>query len=182
MNNKHTVEVDFTGFKNLLIWTKPGAEYLSIEPWNGLPDYLGFDKTIENKKDIIERANKLLKDLELYEHKDKYPSEVSGGMQQRVAIARSIINNPKVIFGDEPTGALNSSTGKVVLDMLSEINDKGQSIVMVTHDIKTALRANRILYIKDGRIDGELNLGKYTEENARERRERVQEFLEEKSW
>ena len=87
-------------------------------------------------------------------------------MQQRVAIARSIINNPKVIFGDEPTGALNSSTGKVVLDMLSEINDKGQSIVMVTHDIKTALRANRILYIKDGRIDGELNLGKYTEENA----------------
>jgi putative ABC transport system ATP-binding protein len=63
--------------------------------------------------------------------------------------------------------------------MLSEINDKGQSIVMVTHDIKTALRANRILYIKDGRIDGELNLGKYTEENARERRERVQEFLEE---
>ena len=131
---------------------------------------------------IIERTNKLLKDLELYEHKDKYPSEVSGGMQQRVAIARSIINNPKVIFGDEPTGALNSSTGKVVLDMLSEINDKGQSIVMVTHDIKTALRANRILYIKDGRIDGELNLGKYTEENARERRERVQEFLEEKSW
>ena len=103
-------------------------------------------------------------------------------MQQRVAIARSIINNPKVIFGDEPTGALNSSTGKVVLDMLSEINDKGQSIVMVTHDIKTALRANRILYIKDGRIDGELNLGKYTEENARERREKVQEFLEEKSW
>ena len=66
--------------------------------------------------------------------------------------------------------------------MLSEINDKGQSIVMVTHDIKTALRANRILYIKDGRIDGELNLGKYTEENDRERREKVQEFLEEKSW
>ena len=156
---------------------------------NLLPDLTIFENVTyaaiynrKNKKDIIERANKLLKDLELYEHKDKYPSEVSGGMQQRVAIARSIINNPKVIFGDEPTGALNSSTGKVVLDMLSEINDKGQSIVMVTHDIKTALRANRILYIKDGRIDGELNLGKYTEENARERREKVQEFLEEKSW
>ena len=156
---------------------------------NLLPDLTIFENVTyaaiynrKNKKDIIERANKLLKDLELYEHKDKYPSEVSGGMQQRVAIARSIINNPKVIFGDEPTGALNSSTGKVVLDMLSEINDKGQSIVMVTHDIKTALRANRILYIKDGRIDGELNLGKYTEENDRERREKVQEFLEEKSW
>lgn len=136
----------------------------------------------KNKKEVIERANKLLKDLDLYEHKEKYPSEVSGGMQQRTAIARSVINNPKIIFGDEPTGALNSSTGKVVLDILSDMNNEGQSIVMVTHDMKTALRANRILYIKDGRIDGELNLGKYTEENINERKERLQEFLEEKSW
>lgn len=136
----------------------------------------------KNKKEVIERANKLLKDLDLYEHKEKYPSEVSGGMQQRTAIARSVINNPKIIFGDEPTGALNSSTGKVVLDILSDMNNEGQSIVMVTHDMKTALRANRILYIKDGRIDGELNLGKYTEENINERKERLQGFLEEKSW
>lgn len=136
----------------------------------------------KNKKEVQKKVEELLKNLDLYEHKDKYPSEVSGGMQQRVAIARAIINNPKVIFGDEPTGALNSSTGKVVLDILSEINDKGQSIVMVTHDIKSALRANRILYIKDGRIDGELNLGKYSEENIKERREKLQNFLEEKSW
>lgn len=136
----------------------------------------------KNKKEVIERSNKLLKDLDLYEHKEKYPSEVSGGMQQRTAIARSVINNPKIIFGDEPTGALNSSTGKVVLDILSDMNNEGQSIVMVTHDMKTALRANRILYIKDGRIDGELNLGKYTEENINERKERLQGFLEEKSW
>lgn len=136
----------------------------------------------KNKKEVIERANKLLKDLDLYEHREKYPSEVSGGMQQRVAIARAVINNPQIIFGDEPTGALNSSTGKMVLDILSDMNNEGQSIVMVTHDMKTALRANRILYIKDGRIDGELNLGKYTEENINERKERLQEFLEEKSW
>lgn len=136
----------------------------------------------KNKKEVIERANKLLMDLDLYEHKEKYPSEVSGGMQQRTAIARAVINNPQIIFGDEPTGALNSSTGKLVLDILSDMNNEGQSIVMVTHDVKTALRANRILYIKDGRIDGELNLGKYTEENINERKERLQGFLEEKSW
>lgn len=136
----------------------------------------------KNKKEILKRAEKLLKDLEIYEDKDKYPSEVSGGMQQRVAIARAIINEPKVIFGDEPTGALNSSTGKMVLDILSNINHKGQSIVMVTHDVKSALRANRVLYIKDGRIDGEINLGKYNEENIKERKEKLQKFLEEKSW
>ncbi|WP_250672785.1 ABC transporter ATP-binding protein [Paraclostridium ghonii] len=136
----------------------------------------------KNKKEVQKKAKQILKSLDLYEHKDKYPAEVSGGMQQRVAIARAIINEPKIIFGDEPTGALNSSTGQMVLDILSEINNKGQSIVMVTHDIKCALRANRVLYIKDGRIDGELNLGKYSEENIKERREKLQNFLEEKSW
>lgn len=136
----------------------------------------------KNKKEVQKKAQQILKSLDLYEHKDKYPAEVSGGMQQRVAIARAIINEPKIIFGDEPTGALNSSTGQMVLDILSEINNKGQSIVMVTHDIKSALRANRVLYIKDGRIDGELNIGKYSEENIKERREKLQNFLEEKSW
>lgn len=156
---------------------------------NLLPDLTIYENVVyaaiydkKNKKEIQERAIELLKELDLYEHREKYPSEVSGGMQQRTAIARAIINNPKVIFGDEPTGALNSSTGKMVLDILTNLNNKGQSIVMVTHDMKSALRANRILYIKDGRIDGELNLGKYSEENSKERRERLQTFLDEKSW
>ncbi|MGL4107511.1 ABC transporter ATP-binding protein [Clostridium sp. LP20] len=139
-----------------------------------------YDK--KNKKDIQDKADKLLKELDLYEHKDKYPSEISGGMQQRVAIARAIINEPEIIFGDEPTGALNSSMGATVLDILSYINDKGQSIVMVTHDIKSALRGNRILYINDGRIDGEVNLGKYNAGNYKERKNKLQRFLEEKSW
>lgn len=139
-----------------------------------------YDK--KNKKYIPNRAKELLRELDLYEHKDKYPSEVSGGMQQKVAIARSVINKPEIIFGDEPTGALNSSTGKIVLDLLSDINDKGQSIVMVTHDMKSALRANRILYIRDGRVDGELDLGKYSEENSKERKEKLQTFLDEKLW
>lgn len=136
----------------------------------------------KDKAKVKEKVKQLLQELELLEDKDKYPAEVSGGMQQRVAIARAIINNPKIVFGDEPTGALNSATGKNVLDMLTKMNEKGQSIVMVTHDIKSALRGNRILYIKDGRIDGEINLGVYHEEENKERKARLQEFLNEKSW
>lgn len=136
----------------------------------------------KNKNEVQNKANELLKELDLYKDREKYPSEISGGMQQRVAIARAIINKPKIIFGDEPTGALNSSNGKKVLDILSDLNKNGNSIVMVTHDIKSALRANRILYIKDGRIDGELNLGEYNEENNKERKEKLQLFLDEKSW
>lgn len=136
----------------------------------------------KNKDQVKKRVEEILKKLELWEHRDKYPSEISGGMQQRVAIGRAIINNPKVIFGDEPTGALNSSMGKKVLDILTELNEEGQSIVMVTHDIKAALRGSRLLFIKDGRIDGELNLGKYSENHSEERKVKLMEFLQEKGW
>lgn len=156
---------------------------------NLLPDLTIYENIVyaamydkNNKAKVQEKANKLLESLNLEEHKDKYPAELSGGMQQRVAIARAIINNPKVIFGDEPTGALNSTMSNMVLDLLSNLNNEGQSIVMVTHDIKSALRANRILYIKDGRIDGEIDLGKYNGEDNLERKEKLQKFLEERSW
>ncbi|MDU7968249.1 MAG: ABC transporter ATP-binding protein, partial [Paeniclostridium sordellii] len=88
-----------------------------------------------DKKSVNKKAEELINRLELKEIENKYPSEISGGQQQRVAIARALINTPKVIFGDEPTGALNSSTGKKVLDILTELNNEGQSIVMVTHDL-----------------------------------------------
>lgn len=156
---------------------------------NLLPDLTVYENVtyaaFYNKKkreEVKEKADEVLKELELYDHREKYPTEVSGGMQQRVAIARAIINNPKVIFGDEPTGALNSSMSNKVLDILTSINEKGQSIVMVTHDIKSALRGNRLLYIKDGRINGELNLDKFSQEDIKERKERIKSFLEEKDW
>ncbi|MBB6623178.1 ABC transporter ATP-binding protein [Clostridium gasigenes] len=143
--------------------------------------YAAFiDKKNKEKIQII--ANEILKELGLYDDKEKYPAEISGGMQQRAAIGRAIINNPKVIFGDEPTGALNSSMGEKVLDILTDLNKKRQSIVMVTHDIKSALRGNRILYINDGKIDGELNLEKYSDEDVKMRKEKIKRFLEEKSW
>lgn len=136
----------------------------------------------KNKEEVKKRVEEILKSLELWDHRDKYPSEISGGMQQRVAIGRAIVNNPKVIFADEPTGALNSAMGDKVLDILTEINESGQSIVMVTHDIKAALRGSRVLFIKDGRIDSELKLGKYSRNEVNERKAILKDFLEENTW
>ncbi|CEO33124.1 ABC transporter ATP-binding protein [Paraclostridium sordellii] len=135
-----------------------------------------------DKKSVNKKAEDLLNRLELKEIENKYPSEISGGQQQRVAIARALINTPKVIFGDEPTGALNSSTGKKVLDILTELNNEGQSIVMVTHDLKAASRASRLIYLKDGRIDGDLDLGKFNEKDLEGREEKIFEFIKNRGW
>ena len=103
----------------------------------------------KNKKAVTERAKELLTAVQIEETVwEKFPTQISGGEAQRVGIARALMNQPKVIFADEPTGALNSQTGRAVLDALSESNRKGQSIVMVTHDIISARRGNRILYVK----------------------------------
>ena len=107
---------------------------------------------------------------------------MSGGQQQRVAICRALISKPTILFGDEPTGALNSSTGKQVLDSLTELNNEGQSIVMVTHDLKAATRATRLLYMADGRVEAELQLGKYIADKEIERQSEVFEFLKEQGW
>ena len=101
----------------------------------------------------------------LSEVKSNLPSRVSGGEQQRCAIARAVINDPVLLFADEPTGALNRKNTTEVLNLLTELNGDGQSIVMVTHDIKAALRGNRILYLDDGNIAGELELSKYGEKD-----------------
>lgn len=122
-----------------------------------------------NKKrsaaDTLEKAEELLERMGLTEEKTHLPSRVSGGEQQRCAIARAVINDPVILFADEPTGALNRRNTTEVLNLLTEINDEGQSIVMVTHDIKAALRGNRILYLDDGNIVGELELTKYGEKD-----------------
>ncbi len=112
------------------------------------------------------KADELLDRVGLKEVKNHLPSRVSGGEQQRCAIARAVINTPAILFADEPTGALNRNNTKEVLDLLTELNDRGQSIVMVTHDIKAALRANRLLYLEDGNIVGELELTGYNETDA----------------
>lgn len=144
--------------------------------------YSGYGTGNRSKEEINKKAEELLLKFGLKELKDKYPSEMSGGQQQRVAVARALITEAKIIFGDEPTGALNSSAGREILDILSKINQNGQSIVMVTHDIKAARRATRLLYLSDGRIDGDLQLGAYTEEQKEKRNERISQFLKEHGW
>ena len=139
-------------------------------------------KTKRNKKDIEEEIDGLLEKLDMKEQKKKFPTQLSGGQRQRIAICRALINHPKILFADEPTGALNSSQGRHVLDVFSQIHKDGQSVVMVTHDLKAACRGNRILFLRDGRIDGELNLGIYKKEDEKEREEQLYQFLQERNW
>ena len=136
----------------------------------------------KNKKEISEKAKSLLKKVDINSHLwNKFPTQLSGGEAQRVGIARALINSPKLVFADEPTGALNSKTGKDVLDTLTEFNNEGQSIIMVTHDIKSARRGNRIVYIKDGEIAGVCDLGKYIPDD-KERHKKINDFLIKMGW
>ena len=135
-----------------------------------------------DKKVLAKKAGELLKAVGIEESMwNKSPTQISGGEAQRVGIARALINDPKLVFADEPTGALNSHTGKAVLDVLTHFNEKGQSIVMVTHDITSARRGNRILYVKDGEIAGECNLGKYVS-GDHERHQKLNDFLAKMGW
>ena len=135
-----------------------------------------------DKKVLVKKAGEILKSVGIEESMwNKFPAQISGGEAQRVGIARALINDPKLVFADEPTGALNSQTGKAVLDTLTKFNEKGQSIVMVTHDITSARRGNRILYVKDGEIAGECNLGKYVT-GDRDRHQKLNDFLGSMGW
>lgn len=135
-----------------------------------------------NKKEIVEKAKSLFKKVNLNENTiRKNVNQVSGGEAQRAGIVRAAINSPVCLFADEPTGALNSENGKAVLDVFTTLNNEGQSIIMVTHDKKSALRGNRIIYLKDGKIFGELKLDKYTKDSEK-RNEKVNKFLKDMGW
>lgn len=112
-------------------------------------------------QEASKRAEALLEQMNVGSAKDRLPALVSGGEAQRAAIARAMINDPGLLFADEPTGALNKSNSEDVLDLLSRLNQSGQSILMVTHDVRAALRGNRILYLEDGKVLDELNLPVY---------------------
>lgn len=136
----------------------------------------------KNRKELAEHAKKLLLQVGLSEQVfHKFPTQLSGGEQQRVAVVRGIINEPEILFADEPTGALNSQNTENVLNVFTQLNQKGQSIVMVTHDMKSARRGNRVLYLSDGVITGECNLEVY-ESKQPERHEKLRNFLQEMGW
>ncbi len=135
-----------------------------------------------NKKAVVEKSKELLLSVGLTtEHFSKYPSQLSGGECQRVAMVRGFINRPAVLFADEPTGALNSKNTENVLNILTEFNRQGQTIIMVTHDMKSARRGNVIKYLSDGVITGECNLGPYIS-GDKERHDKLFSFLQEMGW
>lgn len=104
--------------------------------------------------------------------------KVSGGQLQRAAICRAMINHPAVLFGDEPTGALNSSATREVMDIINQINRQGTTVLLVTHDAKVAARAERIIYLEDGSVKEALELGRFSETEVADREEKLKEWLE----
>ncbi|AJS57259.1 ABC transporter ATP-binding protein [Paenibacillus sp. IHBB 10380] len=130
-----------------------------------LPGYIAG----HSKKEVKRMALSLMKAMEIEGQQHRLPSQTSGGQQQRAAIARALINAPDVIFADEPTGSLNYDQGVAVLDILTDMNRKGQSVVMVTHDIKAACRADRLILIKDGKIADVLEFDKFDNTHIQDR-------------
>ncbi len=160
---------------------KIGYIYQSI---NLVPDLTIFENIVlpgyitgQNKKNINKKAVSLMEVMDIEPLKNRLPSQTSGGQQQRAAIARALINSPDMIFADEPTGSLNYDQGVSVLNILTDMNRKGQSVVMVTHDIKAACRADRVIYIKDGKIDGILIFDKFQEENITQRETTIFSYI-----
>ena len=119
--------------------------------------YAGLDK-----KERIERAKKLLKLVDMEDRMNHLPNELSGGQKQRVAIARALANEPSIILADEPTGALDSSTGRIVMDMFHKVHElEGKTIVLITHNSELAEETERIITLKDGKIISEEKNNKY---------------------
>lgn len=141
--------------------------------------YLDKKKT---EREIKERAASLLRRMNVEAAKNRLPSQASGGEAQRAAIARAMIRNPGMIFADEPTGALNRKNTEEVLDLLAELNRDGQNILMVTHDVRAAIRATRLLYLEDGKIIGEMTLKPYQKGDSKSREKQVDAWLSSMQW
>ena len=140
-------------------------------------------KNTANRKEKVQSGQDLMRKLGIIEIADNDINEVSGGQLQRACICRSMINHPKIIFADEPTGALNRTSSEEVMEELSKINKEGTTIMLVTHDVKVAAKCTRVLYIVDGNIKGEYNLGRYASPTElRERERSLNNWLMEMGW
>lgn len=140
-------------------------------------------KNNETRKETVLRGQELLRKLSIIDIADNDINEVSGGQLQRACICRSMINKPKVIFADEPTGALNRTYSDEVMKELIKLNKEGTTIMLVTHDVKVAAKCTRVMYIVDGNIKGEFNLGEYSSDNKLKERERaLNNWLMEMGW
>lgn len=145
-----------------------------------LPGYMGKEK---KRKEVNAFADELFQKFMISDIAKHRIQEVSGGELQRACIARAMINHPKVLFADEPTGALNSSSARDVMDMFLKVHEQGTTILMVTHDVKIASYAQRICYINDGKIESELEIGTMQDQKElKEREKTVYNWLMEKGW
>ncbi|MCB7068100.1 ABC transporter ATP-binding protein [Enterocloster citroniae] len=131
---------------------------------------------------VRRKADELLRQMKIEKAGSRLPGEVSGGEAQRAAIARAMIHEPVIMFADEPTGALNRRNTEEVLDLLTALNLEGQSIILVTHDLRAAVRGNRIIYLEDGKNVGELTLTPFTKSASRERESRLNAWLADLEW
>ncbi len=136
-----------------------------------------------SRKEITERGQQLMRKMGISDIAGNDINEVSGGQLQRACICRSMINDPQIIFADEPTGALNRSSSDEVMDMLCSLNHEGTTIMMVTHDARVASKCSRVMFIVDGEIRGEKSLGVFSEgSNIRERERTLNNWLMEMGW
>ena len=126
--------------------------------------YLPLVLAGKSHKEMQERLKPIAAKLGITELLKKYPYEVSGGQKQRAAVARALITNPKLILADEPTGALDSKATDELLRLFAQINQSGQTILMVTHSVKAASHASRVLFIKDGEVFHQIYRGNHTNE------------------
>ena len=138
------------------------------------------EKRREKRSETAQRGRDLLRKLGIQDIADNDINEVSGGQLQRACICRSMINSPKMIFADEPTGALNRSSSEEVMEELAKLNEDGTTIMLVTHDAKVAAKCTRVLFIVDGNIKGEYNLKK--EDTLRDRERGLNNWLMEMGW
>ncbi len=138
------------------------------------------DKRKESRAEITGRGRALMRRLGIEDTADNDINEVSGGQLQRACICRSMINDPKMIFADEPTGALNRASSDEVMEELTKLNEDGTTIMLVTHDAKVAAKCTRVLFIVDGNIKGEYNIKK--EDTIRDRERGLNNWLMEMGW
>lgn len=134
-----------------------------------------------NRKEATSLRNKglsLMKKVGLDNLENRNISQVSGGQLQRAGICRALMNNPKIIFGDEPTGALNSKSAQDIMDIFKTINKEGTTILLVTHDVKIAAQSDRILFMSDGKIINELRLSKFHKDDVENRVKKVNEKIQ----
>ena len=142
-----------------------------------------YQAKLKSREEADKDAEALMRRLGIIDTAQREITEVSGGQLQRACLCRALINSPKIVFADEPTGALNSKASMEVMKELSDINKRGTAVLMVTHSEKVAAISDRIIYLVDGNIKGELQLGRMEDlQDITGRERQVKRWLEEMGW